>query len=79
MAANQLRLLFSALASVLMIRLRAALAHTRLGRATAGSLRLKLLGIGARVSVSVRRVSVAMDAHHPFKAEFARAHASFFT
>ncbi len=41
-AANQLRLLFSAFASVLMIRLRAALAHTRLARATAGSLRLKL-------------------------------------
>lgn len=77
MAANQLRLVFSALASVLMIRLRAALAHTRLARATAGSLRLKLLSIGARVSVSVRRVAVAMDAHHPFRAEFARAHASF--
>ena len=77
MAANQLRLLFSALASVLMIRLRAALAHTRLARATAHSLRLKLLGIGARVSVSVRRVAVAMDAHHPFSAEFARVHASF--
>ena len=77
MAANQLRLVFSALASVLMIRLRAALAHTRLARATAHSLRLKILGIGARVSVSVRRVAVAMDANHPFRAEFARAHASF--
>ena len=56
---------------------RRALAHTRLARATAGSLRLKLLRIGARVSVSVRRVSVAMDAHHPFQAEFARACARF--
>ncbi len=46
MAANQLRLLFSAFASILMIRLRDTLAHTRLGRATAGSLRLKLLKIG---------------------------------
>ena len=76
-AANQLRLLFSAFASVLMIRLRAALAHTCLARATAGSLRLKLLRIGARVSGSVRRVAVAMDSHHPFKAEFARACARF--
>ena len=74
-AANQLRLLFSALASILMARLRAALAHTRLGRATAHSLRLKLLRIGARVSVSVRRVVVAMDQHHPFQTEFARVHA----
>ena len=64
-AANQLRLLFSAFASVLMIRLRAALAHTRLARATAGSLRLKLLRIGARVSGSVRRVAVAMDSTTP--------------
>ena len=60
-----------------MIRLRAALAHTRLARATAGSLRLKLLRIGARVSGSVRRVAVAMDSHHPFKVEFARACARF--
>ena len=74
-AANQLRLLFSAFASILMARLRAALAHTRLARASAHSLRLKLLRIGARVSVSVRRITVAMDAHHPFQAEFARAYA----
>ncbi len=58
-----------------MARLRGALAHTRLARATARSLRLKLLRIGARVSVSVRRIAVAMDAHHPFQTEFARAYA----
>ena len=75
--ANQLRLLFSAFASILTNRLRDALAHTRLAHATAGSPRLKLLKIGARVSVSVRRVAIAMDSHHPFKAEFARVHASF--
>ncbi len=75
--ANQLRLLFSAFASVLTARVRDALDHTRLARATAGSLRLKLLKIGARVSVSVRRVAIAMDSHHPFQTEFARVHASF--
>ena len=73
--ANQLRLLFSAFASVLTARVRDALDHTRLARATAGSLRLKFLKIGARVSV--RRVAIAMDSHHPFQAEFARVHASF--
>ena len=56
---NQLRLLFSAFASVLFEALRRALAGTRLARATAGTLRLKLLKIGARVTVSVRRVKVA--------------------
>ncbi len=75
--ANQLRLLFSAFASVLTARVRNALNHTSLAHATAGSLRLKLLRIGARVSVSVRRVAVAMDSNHPFQAEFARVYARF--
>ena len=46
-AANQLRLLFSAFASILFVALRRALHGTRLARATAGTLRLKLLKIGA--------------------------------
>ena len=73
--ANQLRLLFSAFAQVLFDVLRRALVGTRLARATAGTLRLKLLKIGARVTVSVRRVKVAMDSAHPYAAAFARAHA----
>ena len=74
-AANQLRLLFSAFASILFSALRRALHGTRLARATAGTLRLKLLKIGARVTVSVRRVKVAMDSAHPSAAAFARVHA----
>ena len=74
-AANQLRLLFSAYASVLFAVLRQALHGTRLARATAGTLRLKLLRIGARVMVSVRRVKVAMDSAHPSASAFARVHA----
>ena len=66
-AANQLRLLFSAI--------RQALHGTQLARATAGTLRLKLLKIAARVMVSVRRVKVAMDSAHPSAAAFARVHA----
>ena len=74
-AANQLRLLFSAFASILFGALRQALHGTRLARATAGTLRLRLLKIGARVTVSVRRVKVAMDSAHPSAAAFARVHA----
>lgn len=37
--------------------------------------RLKLLKIGARVTVSVRRIKVAMDSAHPSAAAFARVHA----
>lgn len=55
-AANQLRLLFSAFVSILVATLRCALLGTRLACATAGTLRLKLLKIAARVTVSVRRV-----------------------
>ena len=73
--ANQLRLLFSAFASILIAALRRALAGTALARATAGTLRLKLLKIGARVTVSARRVKVAMDSAHPSSAAFARVHA----
>jgi len=74
-AANQLRLLFSAFASILFDALRRALHGTRLARATAGTLRLKLLKIGARITVSVRRFKVAMDSAHPSAATFARVHA----
>ncbi len=73
--ANQLRLLFSAFASLLFGALRHALRGTRLARATAGTLRLRLLKIGARVTVSARRVKVAMDSAHPSATEFARVHA----
>ena len=74
-AANQLRLLFSAFASILFAALRRALHGTRLARATAATLRLKLLKIGARLTVSVRRIKVAMDSAHPSAAAFARLHA----
>ena len=74
-AANQLRLLFSAFASIPFSAIRQALHGTQLARATAGTLRLKLLKIAARVMVSVRRVKVAMDSAHPSAAAFARVHA----
>ncbi len=76
MKANQLRLWFASLAYVLLAALRRiALAHTRLERATCGSLRLKLLKIGAQVTVTVRRIRVGMASACPYAEEFALAHA----
>ena len=57
MRANQLRLWFASFAYVLICALRRlGLAHTRLANATCGTIRLKLLKIGAQVRVSVRRI-----------------------
>ena len=66
MRANQLRLWFASMAYVLMCALRRiALAGTELARATCATIRLKLLKIGAQVTVSVRRVRVAMTTACP--------------
>jgi hypothetical protein len=76
MAANQLRLWFSSFAYVLLTGLRRmALAGTDLAHASCGSIRLKLLKIGARVTVSVRRIKIAMTSACPQQAVFALAHA----
>ena len=76
MAANQLRLWFSGFAYVLMCGLRRiGLAHTQFAQATCGTIRLKLLKIGALVRISVRRVTVAMASACPCQHEFALAHA----
>ena len=75
MRANQLRLWFASFAYVLMCALRRiGLAHTRLAVATCGTIRLKLLKIGALVRVSVRRIKVAMATACPYATEFALAH-----
>jgi hypothetical protein len=76
MRANQLRLWFAAMAYVLMCALRRiALGGTELARATCGTIRLKLLKIGAQVTVSVRRVHIAMTSACPARAIFTHAHA----
>jgi hypothetical protein len=76
MKANQLRLWFSSFAYILIEALqRIGLAHTELANATCGTIRLKLLKIGARVTVSVRRIKIAMASACPFQDEFALAHA----
>ena len=76
MRANQLRLWFASAAYVLMCALRRiGLAHTQFASATCGTIRLKLLKIGALVRISVRRVTVAMASACPWQHEFALAHA----
>ena len=76
MRANQLRLWFASMAYVLMCALRRiALAGTELARATCATIRLKLLKIGAQVTISVRRVHIAMTSACPARAIFAHAHA----
>jgi Transposase DDE domain group 1 len=66
MRANQLRLWFAGMAYVLMCALRRIALHdTTLARATCGTLRLKLLKIGAVVTISVRRIKVAMASACP--------------
>ena len=71
--ANQFRLLLSAAAYVLMEALRRlGLAGTELGKAQAGTIRLKLLKIGARITWSVRRIVLHLASGYPLKALFAR-------
>jgi len=75
MKANQLRLWFASMAYVLLCALRhLALAHTELARATFGTIRGKLLKIGARVTVSVRRIRIAMASACPYADIFRIAH-----
>ena len=69
--ANQLRLLMTSFAYVLVDGLRrGALQSTCLARATVGSIRLKLLKVGAQVTTSVRRIKVSMASGCPYQREF---------
>jgi hypothetical protein len=73
--ANPLRLWFASMAYVLMSALRRrALGLTSFARATCGTIRAKLFKIGALVTISARRVRVAMTSACPYAAVFRRAH-----
>jgi len=66
MRANQLRLWFASMAYVLLCALRRiGLHHTPFTNASCGTIRLKLLKIGALVRVSVRRIKIAMASGCP--------------
>lgn len=71
--ANQLRLWFASVAYVLINLLRHfGLRGTAFERAQAGTIRLKLLKLGALVRVSVRRVVLSLSAAAPVRDVFAR-------
>jgi hypothetical protein len=66
MRANQLRLWLASFAYVLMCAVRRiGLTGTKLAAATCGTIRLKLLKIGALVTISVRRVKLAFASACP--------------
>jgi len=71
LVSNQLRLWLATLAYLLLDRVRAiGCRGTDLARATAGSIRLKLLKVAAAVRLSVRRVHVQMSSAYPLKELF---------
>jgi hypothetical protein len=71
MWSNQLRLYFSSMAYVLLQTLRrTALAGTELQKAQCGTIRLKLLKIGAQVRVTVRKIWISLSGAYPYAALF---------
>ena len=76
MRANQLRLWFASMAYVLLCPLRRiGLRFTQFANATCGTIRLRLLKVGALVTTSVRRVKIAMASAYPWRDEWELAHA----
>jgi hypothetical protein len=74
MRANQLRLWFASMAYVLLCALRRiGLTETAFADATCGTIRLKLLKIGALVRFSVRRIKIAMASACPAAQDWGRA------
>ncbi len=77
MRANQLRLWFATIAytAIHLVR-RLGLKGTSWAQAQCGTIRLKLLKIGARIKVSVRRVVVSMASGYPYESLFAQVYAN---
>jgi len=74
--ANQLRVLMTAAAYVLMQEVRLAAELTAMARAQVWTLRERLLKLGARVISSVRRIVVHLPESFPWRSEFYKvAHA----
>lgn len=71
--ANQFRVLLTATAYVLFQEMRAAFGKGELSRATVGTLRTRLLKIGATVTESVRRIVISMPSSCPWKDHWRRA------
>lgn len=79
-AGNQLRLWFSSIAYILMNALREqCLALTELPNAQVGTIRTKLLKLGALITVSTRRILIAISSACPYQHIFAKAYKSLQT
>jgi hypothetical protein len=74
MRANQLRLGFASAYVLLEALRRIGLRPTQFATATCGTIRLKLLKIGAQVRRSVRCIKVAMGSACPCQAEYRLAY-----
>jgi len=70
--ANQLRVLVTAAAYVLMQELRLAAARTSLARAQVSTLRERLIKLGAWIEVSVRRIVLHLPQSMPWACEWRR-------
>ena len=80
MRANQLRLWFAAMAYALINRLRhLGLRETELQRAQVSTIRARLLKLGARITISVRRVVASLSSAFPLQMLFARVLANLQT
>jgi hypothetical protein len=72
---NQIRLYLSSMAYCVLVALRRlALAGTEMAKAQCGTIRLRLLKIGAQVRITARNIWISMAAGHPAAAIFAAAH-----
>lgn len=77
MRANQLRMYFSGIAYVLVCGLRRlGLRTTELATAQVGTIRTRLLKIGAVMRVSVRRIALSLAAGYAWPRVFAQVHAN---
>jgi len=77
MQANQIRIYFSAIAYLLVDALRRlALAGTDMARAQVGTIRLRLLKVGALLRITVRRIWISIAASYPHQQLFQRAWAA---
>jgi len=72
---NQIRLYLSSIAYCVLVALRRlALVGTEMAKAQCGTIRLRLLKIGAQVRITARKIWISMAAGHPAAAVFAAAH-----
>jgi len=75
MRSNQVRLYFSSIAYCLLQALRElGLAGTKMAKAQCGTIRVRLLKMGARLRVTARKVWVSLATGHPAQAVFEAAY-----